>query len=167
MVNWVDTISLIAWVAGAAIGLFSGFIKFSIPFAFLLVGVGIAGSLAVSFGPSLFGVLGAESAQLAAAFLIVFALLQLLGGVIAYLTRHLLGIASTLVSVTPMVGLLNRGGGLLAGFVYGCVFISVILISLQQWPVGAVAEGLQEATISYRPIAWVDWFVGSIEIYPE
>lgn len=164
MVNWVDTISLIAWAAGAAIGLFSGFIKIWIPFAFLLAGVGIAGSLAFAFGPSFSGVLGTEEAQLTAVFLVVFILMQLLGAAIAYLTRHFMSIASTFVSLVPMGALLNRGGGLLAGLVYGCVFISVIFIALQQWPVDPVAKGVQESSIAQRPIAWVDRYVASIEI---
>ena len=165
--NWVDTISLVTWVVGAAVGLVSGFIRIWILFAFLLAGVGFAGGFAFAIGPSLSRVLETEGAQLAAAFLVVFALMQLLGAFITYLLRHLLSIASALVSVMPMGFLLNRGGGLVAGLVYGCVFVSVILIALQQWPADTVARGIEETSFAHRPIGWVDHYVSSIEISPD
>ena len=162
--NWVDTISLMAWVVGAAIGLFFGFIRIWVPFAFLIAGVGFAGALAFAFGPSLSGVLETKGAQLTAAFFAVFAITQLLGAFMAYTTRHLMSIASALVSVFPMGALLNRGGGFVAGTVYGCIFVSVIFIGLYQWPVETVTRGVQESSFAQRPIGWVDRYVASIEI---
>ena len=153
-----------AWSVGAAIGLFYGFIRMWVPFAFLIAGVGLAGALAFAFGPSLSGVLETEGSQLKAAFFAVFVIAQLLGAFIAYTMRHLMVIASALVSVFPMGALLNRGGGVVAGPLYGCIFVSVILIGLHQWPVDTVTRGVQESSFAHMPIGWVDRYVASIEI---
>ncbi len=162
--NWVDTISLTAWVVGAVAGLFFGFIRIWIPFAFLMAGVGFAGALALAFGPSLSGLLETEGAQLTAAFFVVFAISQLLGAFIAHTTRHFMSIASVLVSVAPMGALFNRTGGFAAGLVYGCIFVSVILIGMHQWPLETVTKGVQESSFAHRPIGWVGRYVASIEI---
>ena len=162
--NWVDTISLTAWVVGAAAGLFFGFIRIWIPFAFLIAGVGFAGALAFAFGPSLSGLLETEGAQLIAAFFVVFAISQLLGAVIAHTTRHFMSFASELVSAAPMGALFNRAGGFAAGLVYGCIFVSVILIGMHQWPLETVTKGVQESSFAHRPIGWVDRYVASIKV---
>ena len=151
-------------MVGAAAGLFLGFIRIWIPFAFLMAGVGLAGALALVFGPSLSGLLETEGAQLTAVFFVVFAISQLLGAFIAHITRHFLSIASVLVSVAPMGALFNRVGGFAAGLVYGGIFVSVILIGMHQWPLDTVTKGVKESSFAHRPIGWVDRFVAAIEI---
>ena len=162
--NWVDVISLVAWVAGASVGFAAGFVKIMIPFVFVASGVGFAGALAFAFGPSLFRFMETEDGQTAAAFLAVFAALQLLGGLIAYLLRHPVSIFSSLVSVFPMVSLFNKGGGLAGGVIAACVFASVILIALQQLPLEGVGRAIEESSFAHVPIGWVDQFVAAIEI---
>ena len=162
--NWVDVISLAAWVAGASVGFAAGFIKIMIPFMFVASGVGFAGALAFAFGPSLFRYMETEDGQAAAAFLAVFVALQLLGGLIAYLVRHSMSILSSLVSVFPIGSLFNKGGGLAGGIFAACLFVSVILIALQQLPVGGVASAIEESSFAHEPIGWVDRFVAVIEI---
>ena len=155
---------MVAWVSGAAVGFGSGFIKIMIPFVFVASGVGFAGGLAFALGPTLFRFMETEDGQTAAAFLAVFAALQLLGCLIAYLLRHPMSIFSSLVSVFPMGSLFNRAGGLAGGVFAACVFVSVILIALQQLPVEGVGSAKEESSFAYVPIGWVDRLVAAIEI---
>ena len=162
--NWVDIISLVAWVAGAAFGFATGFIRIMIPFVFVVSGVGLAGALAIAFGPVFLGSLDTESPQTAAVFLIVFALLQLVGGLIAYMVRHPMSILSAMVSVFPLGSLFNRGGGLAGGVFAACILVSTVLIGLQQLPVDWVGEGIRDSSFAHRPVGWVDRFVGAVEV---
>ena len=148
-------------------GLFAGFIKISVTFAFLLAGVGFAGGLANVIGPSFSGFLGSESSQTAAAFLVVFAAMQVLGAIVAALLRKPVSIASGLSALFPMGFLFNRGGGVMAGVLFGWISVSVFLISLQHWPVDAVGRGINESSIARGPIGWVDRYAASIEISQE
>lgn len=160
----MDVISLVVWVAGALMGFAAGFIRIMIPFMFVASGVGFAGALTFALGPSLFRYMETEDGQTAAAFLAVFAALQLLGGLIAYLVRRPMSIFSSLVSVFPMGSLFNKGGGLAGGIFAACVFVSVILIALQQLPVEGVGRAIEESSFAHGPIGWVDRFVAAIEI---
>lgn len=160
----MDVISLVAWVAGAAVGFGSGFIKIMIPFMFVALGAGFASSLAFAFGPSLFRFIETEDGQTAAAFLVVFAALQLLGCLLAHQVRRPVSIFSSLVSVFPTGSLFNKGGGLAGGVIAACLFVSVVLIALQQLPVEGVGRAIGESSFSYKPIGWVDRFVAAIEI---
>ncbi len=155
---------LAACLSGMSVGLLAGFLKIWLPLLFLLAGTGFAGALATAFGPSLLGFLDSENTQLAAAFLVVFAAMQVMGAVVHTLMSYPLTVASAMVSLVPMGALLNRAGGILAGLLYGCVFLSVILIALQQVPVDSIAEGMDESSYAHRPIGWVDRYVASIEI---
>lgn len=160
----MDVISLVAWVAGASVGFAAGFIKIVIPFVFVVSGVGFAGASAFALGPSVFRFMETEDGQTAAAFLAVFAALQLLGCLLAYLVRRPMSIFSSLVSVFPMVSLFNKSGGLAGGFFVACVFVSVVLVALQQLPVEGVGGAIEESSFAHGPIGWVDRFVAAIEI---
>ena len=160
----MDVISLVAWVAGASVGFAAGFIKIMIPFVFVVSGVGFAGALAFAFGPSLLRFMETGDGQTAAAFLVVFVALQLLGCLLAHLVRRPMSIFSSLVSVFPVVSLINKAGGLAGGVFAACVFVSVILIALQQLPVEGVGRAIEDSSFASGPIGWVDRFVAAIEI---
>ena len=162
--NWVDIISLVTWGLGAAVGLVAGFIRIWPVLAFALGGTGIGGTIGYLVGPGFFGFVDSEEGRIAAAFLLVFALMVLLGAVVTHAMRGPLSIASALTAIFPLGGLLNHVGDMLGGTLLCCVFVSVILIALQQLPVPRVADALQTASIAYGPMGWVDRYVASIEI---
>lgn len=155
---------LITCFGGSAFGLLGGFLKLIIPFLFLLVGVGLAGWVSMAVGPSLPEVLGGEHTLTAIVFLVVFAALLSVGGVVASLASLAMAAATTAVSVAPLGSLLNRAGGAMAGLIYGCVLLSVVLIALQQIPIPSVYDAIDESSFAHRPISWVDRFVAAIEI---
>jgi hypothetical protein len=166
-VNWVDFAFLIAVGSGALWGLGYGLIRVGFACGLLVASIGIACTAAFAIGPSLSWFGDTESEQTAAAFLIVFALMMVAGAFVNFLIRIPLTMATTLVSRIPVASKLNRGGGLIAGLLFGWVLLSVSLIGLQQVPVGNVGEGIDESTIASAPIGWVDRHVASIEISTE
>ncbi len=158
---------LIACLGGLAFGLLGGFLKLMVPFLFLLAGVGLAGTVSMAVGPSLPELLGEEYAREAIVFLVVFAALLAVGGVVTSLVGLGIAAATTAISVAPVGALLNRAGGAVAGLIYGCVVLSILLIVLQQIPVPSVAEAIGESSFAHRPIGWVDKYAPSIEISPD
>ena len=160
----MDTTILVASLGGLALGLLGGFLKLLIPFLFLLAGVGVAGTVSMAVGPSLPEFLGNEHARVAIVFLVGFAALQAVGRVVAALMSIGIAAATTAVSAAPVGALLNRAGGAMAGLIYGCVLVSVLLIALQQIPVSSVSDAIRESSFAHRPIGWVDRYVAAIEI---
>ena len=158
---------MVAWVTGAAAGFAAGFVRTMIPFVFVVAGVGLAGTLAVDYGSVVFGFLDTEGSRTAALFLMVFMALQLVGSLISYLVRNPMSIVSTLVSMVPVGLPFNKGAGLAAGIVAAGIFVSVILIGLQQLPIERVGEGIRDSAIAREPMGWVDRVVAPIEISKE
>ena len=167
MVNWVDTTMLIACLGGLAFGLLGGFLKLMIPFLFLLAGVGLAGTVSMAVGPSLPELLGEEHSREAIVFLVVFAALLAVGGVVSSIMSLGIAAATTAISVAPVGALLNRAGGAVAGLIYGCILLSVLLIALQQIPIPSVYDAVGDSSFAHRPIGWVDRYAPSIEISPD
>ena len=162
--NWVDITFLIALGSGAVWGVAYGFIRVGMAFGLLVAGTGIAGTVAVAVGPylTIFG--NTVSERTAAGFLLSFAFLMVAGAMVNFLIKVPLTLATGMVSVMPVANSLNRGGGLIAGVLFGCVLVSVTLIGLQQLQFGPVGKSIDEASFASAPIGWVDRFVASIEI---
>ena len=165
--NWVDILFLIAVISGAAWGLGYGFIRIGFACGILIAAMGLAGTAAFAIGPSLSWVRDSESERSAAAFLVVFVLLMVVGAMVNFLIKIPLTMVTALVSVVPIVNKLNRGGGLIAGLLFGWILVSVALIGLQQLPVAAVGKGIEQATFASGPIGLVDRFVATIDLSPE
>ena len=146
------------------VGLVVEFMRVWVPFAFLPAGMGFGGALGIVLGPVIFRFVETEDTQTALAFFLVFFLMLLLGGVVTYATRGPLTLASALTFVSPLGALLNRVRGLLAGALFSCILLSVILIALQQIPVVVVAKGIQYSSFASGPIGVVDRYVASIEV---
>ena len=158
---------LVTCLGGLGFGLLSGFLKVVVPFVLLLVVVGLAGAASGAIGPSLPGALGGEHSQIAIAFLVVFVALQVMSMMVSFFVGVAMTAATAAVSVMPMGALLNRAGGALAGLFHGCILLSVLLIALQQIPVGSISVAIEESSFAHRPIDWVDKLAPSIELSPD
>ena len=134
-----------------------------VPLAFLLAGMGFAGGLGPLIGQGVFGFIETESGQTVAGFFLVFGVILLLGAVITRAAWRPLGVMSVLMSAFPMGALFNRFGGLLAGTIIGCAFLSIVLMGLQQYPVNAVGRAIGDSSFAARPIGWVDRYVATLE----
>ena len=84
-----------------------------------MAGVGIAGTVAFAIGPSFPWFGESESEQTAAAFLLAFAFVMVAGAFVNFLMRIPMTLATAMVSLMPVVNLLNRGGGLIPGHCSG------------------------------------------------
>ena len=138
-----------------------------VPFAFLMTAIAFGGGLSSLVGPAVFGFIESEARQELAGFFLVFAGILSVGAIIALAVWGPLSVASTLMSLVPWGGLLNRVAGLLMGTLLGLILLSVILIGLQQYPVSAVGRAIAESSVASAPIGWVDRYVASIEISSE
>lgn len=165
--NWVDILLVIALGSGAFWGVGYGFIRIALAFLILMAGVGIAGTVSFAIGPSFPWFGESESEQTAAAFLLAFALAMVAGAFVNFLMRIPMTIATAMVSLMPVVNLLNRGGGLIAGALFGWVMLSVVLIALQQLTVDSVGEAIDGSSFASGPISWIDRYVASIELSDE
>ena len=151
-------------------GLAAGLMRIWVPFVFLVAGTLFAAGLGELVGSGVFGFIESEARQELAGFFLIFAATLVVGAVIALIALALLvplSIASALMSLVPMGGMVNRAGGLALGTLTGLIVVSVILIGLQQYPVASVGRGIAESSVASAPIGWVDRFVASIEISPE
>ncbi len=151
-------------MSGAVVGLATGLMKIWVPFAFLMAGIGFAVGLGELAGSGVFGFIEGDARQELAGFFLVFAATLAVGAVISLAMFGLLGVASSLMSLFPMGGLVNRAGGLALGTLSGLILVSVILIGLQQYPVASVGSAIAESSMASAPIGWVDRYVASIEI---
>ena len=159
----MDVISVVAWGSYALMGLVAGFMRVWVPLTFLLVGMGFAGGLAPLIGPGIFGFIDSESSQTVVGFFLVFGVFMLLGAVITRVLWGPLTVMSTLMELFPIGALFNRLGGLLVGTLFGCVFLSLVLMGLQQYPVNAVGRAMGESSFAVKPIGWVDRYVATLE----
>ena len=135
-----------------------------VPLAFLLAGMGFAGGLGPLIGPGLFGFIDGESGQTVAGFFLILGGIMLLGAGVAYWIRGPLAVMSALMSLFPIGALFNRFGGLLSGTLFGCVFLSLVLMGLQQYPVNAVGRAIGESSFAAKPVGWVDRYVATLEL---
>ena len=163
MVNGIDAISLIAWGSGAVMGLVGGLMRMWLPVLFLLAGMGFAGGLADPVGSSLFAFIDTEAGQTVAGFFLVFVPILAAGGFITLILFAPLSIMSRLMGVFPLGSTFNRYGGVLLGTLFGCVFLSIFLIGLHQYPVESVAEAIDDSSFAASVIGLVDQYVAALE----
>ncbi|MYE41191.1 MAG: hypothetical protein F4X27_13345, partial [Chloroflexi bacterium] len=52
--NWLDTISVVAWASGALAGYVGGLFRIFVPFLFLVSAIALAGALGLLIGPLVF-----------------------------------------------------------------------------------------------------------------
>ena len=165
--NGIDTISLIAWGTGAAVGLVGGLMRMWLPFLFLMAAMGFAGGLAYPIGSSLFAFVDSESARMVGAFFLVFVPIIVVGG---FITLSLLGALSAMslaMVAIPFGGTFNRFGGVLLGALSGCILLSVFLIGLYQFPVESVAGAVDDSSFAGNAMSLVDKYVAALEFSKE
>ena len=162
--NEVDIIFCLAWGSGALAGLVAGFLRAWISFAFLLAAVGFGGALGLLIGPGVFPFLDGEDRQAAAGFFLIFLPVTLIGVLVTNALRVPLGLASASMFLFPAGFLLNRLGGAAGGALYCGVFVSILLILLQQWPAEPIGRAIADSSFSSEFVGWVDRIVASIEI---
>ncbi|MYC36448.1 MAG: hypothetical protein F4X66_05990 [Chloroflexi bacterium] len=165
--NWLDTISVVAWASGALAGYVGGLFRIFVPFLFLVSAIALAGALGLLIGPLVFFFVEDAARQDVAGFFLVFAAMLGVGLLVTLPMWGLLSAATPLMSVFPMGRQINRIGGLLMGAFSGMALLAVVIIGLQQYPVASVGQGMAESSFATEPVHWLDRYIATIEISPE
>ena len=127
--NWIDLVVIGVWGAAGLWGLMSGLLQMCIPFVSLLAALTLSSRFGASLGGVFAGFTDSEIVQKAAGFLLAFVVVFVLGSVMGFFVRQIL-------NRIPVVGTVNKLGGLALGVLIGFVLLSGVLTGLQRWPIG-------------------------------
>ena len=127
--NWIDWTVLGVWGAAGLWGLMSGLLQMCIPFISLLAALALSSRFGASLGGMFAGFTDSEIVQKAAGFLLAFVVVFVAGSIVGFFLRQLL-------NRIPVVGPVNKLGGLAVGVVIGFVLLSGVMTGLQRWPIG-------------------------------
>ena len=128
--NWIDLVVIGVWGAAGLWGLMSGLLQMCIPFVSLLAALTLSSRFGASLGGVFAGLTDSEIVQKAAGFLLAFVVVFVLGSVMGFFVRQIL-------NRIPVVGTVNKLGGMALGVVIGFVLLSGVLTGLQRWPIGS------------------------------
>ena len=138
--NWIDIVILVVWAGTATWGASMGLLQMGVHLVVVAAGLALASRLAPTVGGLLAPVTDNENAQTVGAFIVVFVILFIAGGVVSFMLRTVLGIV-------PFFGTANKLGGLAVGVLIGFLLLSGILTGMQKFPVRDMQETIDESTL--------------------
>ena len=138
--NWIDIVILVVWAASASWGASMGLLQMGVHLVMVAVGLALASRLAPTVGGILAPVTDSENAQTVGAFIVIFVILFIAGGVASFMLRTVLGII-------PLFGTANKLGGLAVGVLIGFLLLSGILTGIQRFPVRDAQKTIDESTL--------------------
>jgi uncharacterized membrane protein required for colicin V production len=138
--NWVDVVILVVWGISILWGFSAGLIQLVVPFVALLASLALASRIGDSVGNIFSSVTDNENAQTAAGFVLIFVILFVIGGIIGFTVRGVLGFI-------PLFGLANRFAGMAIGLLIGFVLLSGILTGLQKFPFEESDKKIDESAL--------------------
>jgi len=116
--NWLDIILIIALVGSALVGLWIGIIRAALALIGLIVGVVLAGNFYEPVS-SWFGFIPNDDAANIVAFILILVGVMLVAALLARLLK--------LAASITMLGLVDRIGGAVFGFLMGAILLSALL----------------------------------------
>ena len=125
--NWIDIAILVVWGITALWGYSAGLLQIVVPLISLVVGLALSSRIGDEVGNIFSGITDNENAQTVAGFILIFGALFILGGIISFMARRILGII-------PLFGLANSLTGMAAGLLVGFLLISGVLTGIQRFP---------------------------------
>lgn len=136
--NWIDLVVLGACISAVFWGASTGFFKMAVYFVVALLAMAFSSRLAPAVGDALTPSTADEDFQTFVAFIVIFVVLAVGGGLISFWVRLIL-------SRVPFIGLPNRIlGGLVALFV-GIVLLSGLLTAAQKFQVGDIDKSIDDS----------------------
>ncbi len=138
--NWIDILVLVVWGAAALWGFKTGIIRMVVPLVVVLVGLALSSRIAGPVGNLFSFISDNENVQTVAAFIAIFLVLVVIGGVLSTMVK-------TAISIIPLAGLANNLVGAAIGLLIGFVLLSGILTGLQKFPVGGVRETIKDSPL--------------------
>lgn len=138
--NWIDIAILVVWGITAFWGYSNGLIQMVVPFISLVIGLALASRIGDSVGNIFSVVTDNENAQTVGGIVLIFVAAFVLGGIIGYLARGVLGII-------PFFGLADKLAGMAVGLLVGFMLLSGVLTGIQRFPFRDLDKTIDESAL--------------------
>jgi len=157
--NWIDIAILVVWGMTALWGFSSGLLRILVPLVALVIGMALSSRIGDSVGEIFSSFTDNENAQTVAGFVLIFGLLFILGGIISFVARRVLGII-------PLFGMVNSLAGMAAGLLVGFLLVSGVLTAIQKSPVRDLDVTIDESTLGTFMADQFDVVIRGIKLIP-
>ena len=157
--NWIDIVILLVWGVTALWGFSSGLLKILVPFFSLVIGLALSSRIGDSVGKLFSGLTDNENAQTIAGFLLILVVLLAAGGIISFMASKVLGII-------PLVGLVNSLSGMAVGLLVGFLLISGVLTAIQKFPIRDLDQTIDESKLGTFMADQFDVVVRGVKLIP-
>lgn len=138
--NWIDAVVLVVWGITALWGFSAGLVQVVIPLGVAIAGLALSSRVADDVGNIFSRLTDSEDIQTIGGFVLIFLGLFIIGWVVSFLLRKVLGLI-------PLFGLANRLGGLAAGILIGFVLLSGVLTAVQKYPFRNMEERIDSSAL--------------------
>ena len=157
--NWIDIVILVIWGVTALWGFSSGLLKILVPFFSLVIGLALSSRIGDSVGELFSGLTDNENAQTIAGFLLILVVLLAAGGIISFMASKVLGII-------PLAGLVNSLSGMAVGLLVGFLLISGVLTAIQKFPIRDLDQTIDESKLGTFMADQFDVVVRGVKLIP-
>ena len=157
--NWIDIVILLVWGVTALWGFSSGLLKILVPFFSLVIGLALSSRIGDSVGELFSGLTDNENAQTIAGFLLILVVLFVAGGIISFMASKVLGII-------PLFGLVNSLSGMAVGLLLGFLLISGVLTAIQKFPIRDLDQTIDESKLGTFMADQFDVVVRGVKLIP-
>ncbi|HIN38563.1 MAG TPA: CvpA family protein [Dehalococcoidia bacterium] len=157
--NWIDIVILLVWGVTALWGFSSGLLKILVPFFSLVIGLALSSRIGDSVGKLFSGLTDNENAQTIAGFLLILVVLFVAGGIISFMASKVLGII-------PLFGLVNSLSGIAVGLLVGFLLISGVLTAIQKFPIRDLDQTIDESKLGTFMADQFDVVVRGVKLIP-
>ena len=157
--NWIDIVILVVWGVTALWGFSSGLLKILVLFFSLVIGLALSSRIGDSVGELFSGLTDNENAQTIAGFLLILVVLLAAGGIISFMASKVLGII-------PLVGLVNSLSGMAVGLLVGFLLISGVLTAIQKFPIRDLDQTIDESKLGTFMADQFDVVVRGVKLIP-
>lgn len=157
--NWIDIAILIVWGVTALWGYSKGLMGVLVPLVSLVIGLALSSRIGDSVGGMFSVVTDNENAQTVAGFVLVFGVLFIIGGILNFMARSLLGII-------PLFGLVNSMAGMAVGVLIGFLLLSGVLTAVQKYPVKDLEVDIGESKLGTFLADQFDVVIRGVGILP-
>lgn len=138
--NWVDIAILVVWGITILWGYSTGLMGVVVPLISLVVGLALSSRIGDSVGEMFSSFTDNENAQAVAGFILVFGVLFIVGGILNFMARKVLG-------VIPLFGLVNSMAGMAVGLLIGFLLLSGVMTAVQKYPVKDLEVDIDESKL--------------------
>ena len=157
--NWIDIVILVVWGVTALWGFSSGLLKILVLFFSLVIGLALSSRIGDSVGELFSGLIDNENAQTIAGFLLILVVLLAAGGIISFMASKVLGII-------PLFGLVNSLSGMAVGLLVGFLLISGVLTAIQKFPIRDLDQTIDESKLGTFMADQFDVVVRGVKLIP-